>query len=282
MNAQPTQPQTLTVGQVIQGENCHLVVTNIKSQPKQKSNMNRVIGFATQFYTLWDYRKETSYTEVNGKYYATGVNHCYTFIKSISTDLAKVQTLYPGVSIDTDLKGKTRSWERSEVIQLPANVFSFGRYCGSEVDQILATDIKYCHWFCRNQGGSTAVYISTHPLYAAYVAQREAEKLAYLSEFSRLSSGTQEITFTSNGYNYDEETNECFARTEIVNSETGRTTTVAIRFPNCKVVNGMYPYIMPSVNGKPTKTKGKTFTLNIEIVGETETNWGLTQYANLT
>lgn len=99
--------------------------------------MTHIIGFATEFYTLWSYEKENVYAGnvvMNGVGpQIIGINHRYYYIKNISKDLEKAKALYPGVEIDEELRGVTRSFERFEKAEYPANCFSFGMLAGKEI-----------------------------------------------------------------------------------------------------------------------------------------------------
>lgn len=93
--------------------------------------MKKLIGFATEFYTLWEYQSTPVYSSnevVNGVTpMVTGYNHEYFYLKNISKDLAKVKALYPGVAIDEDLRGVSRSFQRWEKVEPPAGCFTFGK-----------------------------------------------------------------------------------------------------------------------------------------------------------
>ena len=71
------------------------------------------------------------------------------------------------------------------------------------------------------------------------------------------------IHFTSNGYNANDEFTECWA-TGIYDS-----IGVKVMFNGVKRVGGMYPYLMPLVNGKCQKTKGKAFQIEVAEVFNT-------------
>lgn len=85
------------------------------------------IGFATQFYTLWNVEVESNYSTVNGVHYLSGQTARYNFIKNISTSLEKTKALYPDLDIDDSLRGKTGNWERQEKLSPPFDLFPFGK-----------------------------------------------------------------------------------------------------------------------------------------------------------
>lgn len=99
-----------------------------------------VIGFANQYYTLWD-----CYTEVtNGRNGIRYIKEHNQYIKNISKDWNKVQKKYPGLQLDESLKGQTRSWTRNNVIY-PEDVFRFGRYVGEKFTDV--HDYDYMAWY---------------------------------------------------------------------------------------------------------------------------------------
>ena len=67
-----------------------------------------IIGFSGTYYCLWSWITQTNYSmSGNGSYVATGGYTKYHYIKRISTDIDKVKKLYPTLSIDMGLHGKT-------------------------------------------------------------------------------------------------------------------------------------------------------------------------------
>ena len=106
--------------------------------------MKQVIGFATQFYTLWNYEAVPQYkTDSYGNHHQTGVEHKYYYVKNVSTDLEKVKSLFPNVEIDAELRG-TSSFTRNEKLDLPNNYFWAGKYAGKLIDDVMEFDFKYC------------------------------------------------------------------------------------------------------------------------------------------
>ena len=90
--------------------------------------MKQIIGFATQFYTLWNYEAVPQYkTDSYGNHHQKGIEHKYYYCKNVSTDLDKVKALFPNVEIDTELRG-TSSFTRNEKLDLPENYFCFTHY----------------------------------------------------------------------------------------------------------------------------------------------------------
>lgn len=223
--------------------------------------MKKIIGFATQFYTLWDYEALPQYkTDSYGNHHQTGVNHNYYYIKNVSTDIDKVKALFPNVEIDTELRG-TSSFTRNEKLDLPENYFWGGKYAGKLIDEIMEIDFKYCLWSAENYN---MPYITNHPKYIAHFESIEQAKQAEINSKELLKVGDiVELEFKRNGYNADDEYTECWTEANYNDVE------VAINCNGVKPVSGMYPYLMPIINGKAQKTKGKKLTVTVMEVLET-------------
>lgn len=223
--------------------------------------MKKIIGFATQFYTLWDYEAVPQYkTDSYGNHHQTGVDHKYYYIKNVSTDLDKVKLLFPNVEIDTELRG-TSSFTRDEKLDLPENYFWGGKYAGKLIDEIMEIDFKYCLWSAENYN---MPYITNHPKYIAHFEAIEKAKQDEINSKQLLKVGDiVELEFTRNGYNADDEYTECWTEANYNDVE------VAVNCSGVKLVSGMYPYLMPVINGKAQKTKGKKLTVTVIEVLET-------------
>lgn len=231
--------------------------------------MKQIIGFATKFYTLWNYEAIPQYrTDNYGNHHQTGVQHKYYFIKNISTDIEKVKSLLPNVAIDMELKG-TKSFICNEKIELPNNYFWGGKYVGILIDEIMEIDFKYCLWTAENYN---VPYIKNHPKYIAHFEAIEQEKKSIIDNAQTLKIGdVVDLEFLTNGYNADEYYTECCA-----DARFGKTE-VKVICVGVKLVSGMYPYLMPMVNGKIQKTKGKTINVKVTDVFRTNVNGNIVE-----
>lgn len=223
----------------------------------------KMIGFATKFYTLWNVTYETLYVQDSyGNYHTSGVRQHNNYIKNISMDRAKVEAVYPNVSIDESLRGATRSFSVDHKKDLPVEYFWFGKYNGQLIEEVLKSDLEYCKWAAKNcYSKATVDYIENHPIYVEHLAQEQREKDELLNSIIDLTPGDKvSVTFTRNGYNYDPESGEhgCW-----VNGWIG-DIPCKVYFADCKPVYGMYPYIMPVVNGKAQRVKNKTLEVVVE------------------
>lgn len=223
--------------------------------------MKKIIGFATQFYTLWDYEAVPQYkTDSYGNHHQTGVSHNYYYIKNVSTDLDKVKALFPNVEIDTDLRG-TSSFTRNEKLDLPENFFWAGKYAGKLIDDILEIDFKYCLWSAENYN---MPYITNHPKYIAHFEAIEQKKRMDIENAQTVKPGdVVELEFLRNGYNADDDYTECWTDARFGETE------LKVLCNGVKPVSGMYPYLMPVINGKAQKTKGKKLTVTVIEILET-------------
>jgi len=223
--------------------------------------MKKLIGFATQYYTLWDYESNPEYkTDAYGKHHQVGVNHSFYYIKNISMDIDKVKELYPSIEIDDSLRGKSSSFDRQEKTGLPENYFWGGKYAGRMVDEIMDKDFQYCVWSASNYNGATSEYIKNHPQYIAYIDSIEQQKKDLVDSATLLSVGdTITLSFRTNGFNANDNYTECLSDAVFGN--------ISVRvFSGVKFVGGMYPYLMPVINGKAQKTRGKDLTVTISEV----------------
>lgn len=223
--------------------------------------MKKIIGFATQFYTLWDYEALPQFkTDSYGNHHQTGVDHKYYYIKNVSTDLDKVKALFPNVEIDTELRG-TSSFTRNEKLDLPENYFWAGKYAGKLIDEIMESDFQYCLWISENYN---MPYIKNNPQYIAYFQAIEQKEKLYIENAQTVKVGdVVELEFVRNGYNADEEYKECWTEARLGETE------IAVCCGGVRLVEGMYPYLMPMINGKTQKTKGKKLTVTVIEVLET-------------
>jgi hypothetical protein len=110
------------------------------------------IGFANQFYTLWDVLQEEHYTtDAYGKHWHSGTSYKYLYCKNVSISLDKVKALYPGVPINEELRGITRSFEKStnNASPFPSDFFGIGKYTGRKFSDV--DDESYYSWFLTNK-----------------------------------------------------------------------------------------------------------------------------------
>jgi hypothetical protein len=216
---------------------------------------NKIIGFATKFYTLWNYEAIPQYRlDSYGNYHQTGVEHKYCYCKNLSTNLDKVKSLFPDVEIDTELRG-TSSFTRNEKLDLPDNYFWFGKYAGKLIDEVIEFDFRYCLWSAEN---CNVPYINNHPKYIAHFEAIEKQNQLQIAKAKTVKVGDiVELEFLRNGFNADENYAECWTEAELGD------TVLKVLCSGAKPVGGIYPYLMPIINGKAQKTKGKKIWVKV-------------------
>jgi hypothetical protein len=247
--------------------------------------MKQLIGFATKFYTLWNYEKRLNYvTDSYGKHHISGYTELYYYIKNISTDLDKVKNLYPNVQIDDELRGKNRDWEKETNLQMPEGYFWVGKYKGRLIDEIIEIDFDYCLWAVENMNDAVKEYIKKHPKYLAHIDKIKAEEQELLSEYTLLKQGDViDLLFTTNGrsifanisdiknyYGFDHP--ELKGSYYVMADYGGVEVKVEIDEAIPVGLNTPYPYFMPVINGKSKRTKGKVIKVKVSEIIDTIVN----------
>lgn len=227
--------------------------------------MKQVVGFTNVYYTLWDYEAVPQYrTDSYGNHHHCGTDHKFYYIKNISIDLQKVKAQYPNLPLDESLRGKTSSFSRNEKVDLPNNIFWGGKYTGKLIDEILISDFKYCMWAMENYN-QVHQYVSQHPIYLEHLAAIEKAKSDLLDGVTLIKVGDEvEVTFERNGFNADDDYTTC-----MVDGVYGEVRVTAI-CSGVRPVDGMYPYLMPIINGKAQRTKNKTVKVKVLEVINTQ------------
>lgn len=244
----------------------------------KNKNAMLTIGFADQFYTLWDATTDIQYvTDGNGKHWPSHETTKFSYIKNIATDLDKVKELYPNTPIDENLRGIHRSWSQDGVKDLSPELFKSGKYNLKTIHEVAEIDVKYLVWY--NENGwkpDTRKLIAELPQVVAYYANIEAEKQAKINAYKELKSGAYIGTFIQNPNSvlnewYYNENNPKTSLKDYQYSHNAKFvledgTEIFVLFPEVKKVAGLYPYTMGKIDGKFTKIKNKQYTLNLNII----------------
>ena len=247
--------------------------------------MKQVIGFAETFYTLWSVEVKTNYTQnAYGQHFPSSQTTCYYYQKNVSKDIDKVKELYPNLPIDEGLRGKVRSWQKNDPIELPEGYFWWGKHKGKLIEEVLVIDYQYCLWVLNEKPYSKeAKYIESSPIYINYQSNKVKQNEDFINQANPLKVGEEvEIEFLTKGFStikeiYDNDYNVIEERKQYLAKAKRGDLTMYVRLNDFKEVFGKYPYIMPSINGKCCKTKGKTFKVNIVDV---EKPYIVTNYGN--
>ena len=231
--------------------------------------MKTLIGFATQFYTLWNYEAVKNYTaDAYGNYHVSSVTHKYYYIKNISKDLEKVIEMYPGIEIDENLRGQSRNFSMIKKVDLPEGYFWFGKYYGNTIDDVIKSDFSYCLWASECGSFDIADQIKKHQVYIDHFRKIEEEKVETIKNAKTLKIGdTVDLEFISNGINVLNDISRC-----LVKAEYGDTEIIVVC--PCRPVEGRYPYLMPIIGGKAKRTRGKTISVTVVDVQLTDVQLG--------
>lgn len=224
-----------------------------------------LIGFAEKYYTLWTHWFEPIWerdSDSNMTYHQVGVTEHFSYERNVSMDINKVKKIHPNVEIDMALRGITQSWS---TVKYDNGIFRGGKYRGRKIDDILKIDFDYCIWSASNYN-YVSDYLETNAQYILYIMKQEAKRKKLEDGFGWLKVGDEvEIEFITNGYRgdfYDNNTNmwdRCFS-----NAKYGDIELKVEHNSGGKQVDGMYPYIMPVINGnQPHRIKNKTLKVKV-------------------
>lgn len=158
------------------------------------------IGFATEFYTLWDVTSEVTYfTDAYGNHHKSGVKTNYCYIKNVSTDLDKVKSLFPNTPINEELRGKSTSFFVTKEEDLTPHILKFGKYCGKTIQDVEKIEFTYILWLIKEaRNPKTRDLCRELPSVVAYVEKIEAERKAIQDALPLIQDGEVELLFNSN------------------------------------------------------------------------------------
>lgn len=115
------------------------------------------IGFANQYYTLWEVTTIPQYTQYENFTVYTHDKEVNTYIKNISIDVEKVKKLYPDFDsmFDEYLRGKSHTfevykskeedWEKCGYKEI--NIFNHGKYSQKTIEEVFEINPKYLVWY---------------------------------------------------------------------------------------------------------------------------------------
>ena len=223
-----------------------------------------VIGFATQFYTLWE---KNEYTRSEGCKITE-----YRFIKNVSTDVDKVKALYPDVEIDMGLKGSHSFvvYEKKEFVKVPNDCFQFGKYKGEKIDDSCGSD--YLAWYYQSAYDETEDGLANAECVRAVLEPRgysfdgkfcyDPESTKYRAERKKAIAEAKERVKSGN-VDFIAEKNLNYEGYIIADY-------IGYEFENFKVLYyAGYEYGLPTLNGKGKKIKGKKVVVtDYEVLDE--------------
>ena len=117
------------------------------------------IGFATEFFTLWEVESVNDYATINGVHTLSSTRTINTYIQNLSKTesaaIAKAQSMGCHSSeIDEDLKGKSRSFTKyvnhcsQEERELNEDEFQYGKFVGQKIAE--CSDLGYLLWYSKH------------------------------------------------------------------------------------------------------------------------------------
>lgn len=253
-----------------------------------------IIGFATEYYTLWEMQTEPVYiTDDYGNHHLIRYKTNYLYICNISTSLDKTKQKYPDLTIDEGLRGKVRSFtlENTEEDLVP-DILKFGKYKGKTIQDVVKTDLNYILWLIGNSNSATAKACASLPEIIQDNAKKEADKQAKIDSFIEVQSGLNEVRFLGNP-NHKLGESQLFSEEEAIKSlepvkgyytaavQVGENHVLNVLFKDVYRVEGMYPYNMAIINGKSVRLKNKKMALQLNVIYTHKNEWMCEQYATL-
>ena len=155
----------------------------------------KAIGFANEFFTLWDVTREVRYSGTEGNYMPYEVV-IYTYYQNLSKDedkaILKAQKMGLGtLTVDKHLYGRNRSWTSSPkklYTDLPKELdtcFSFGKYSNKLIND--CNDLSYLQWYfneTKNRYALDLLLANGYELLEDYMytseeAKKVREKIAF-------------------------------------------------------------------------------------------------------
>lgn len=217
-----------------------------------------VIGFAEEYYTLWDMVSHLNhYQAPSGQVYPSYETRHYTYLKNISKDLDKAKKKYPDLEIDKYLRGRRNSFSL-EVREndLSPEMLKSGKYAGWDVRELIQVDLGYCIWLVGSSWNKKTVDIVKETQgYKDYMFQLEVEKEQKIKN---------QVVYDSGEYIFNIE------RNVDANGRIGLYGNHQVLFLNFhKVKSFIYnnsPYYLPVFNGKAKRIKNKNILYKIEII----------------
>lgn len=149
----------------------------------------KIIGFATEYFTLWNLVEIKSYSEINGKHYHTSTNWNYTYVQNLSKDEAKavnkVKARYniEDPIIDESLRGVTSSFTKTQIASFPYTVFPFGKLQCQDI--ATSDDVWQLNRVLSGEGaiGNHTEYETSKPARRKALARRRLVELGELVRY---------------------------------------------------------------------------------------------------
>lgn len=217
---------------------------------------NLIIGKANTMYTLWNK------TIINSKKCA------FTYLKNISKSLDKVKELYPELTIDESLRGKTYIERTIDKPIEDVDKFNYGKYKGELLSSV--NDTNYLLWYLNDNKNSNEAqaewakenlnnikfydgeFISTKEYNAIIENKTKLETIFNKIKTEKSLVCTAVSNIDGNGF-----LNVMYEDVNIPVQFTGETAEYYYLD---------YEYYLPVIKGKAKRIKNKSIILNVEDI----------------
>ena len=230
------------------------------------------IGFTNKYFTLWDVRLETEYfTNNQGKSFPHYNRTYYTYYQNLSFDKSKAieKAKLKGcvdLEVDEELRGTTRSWVKTEKIELPPEVFEpyefhYGKNFRKDIRE--CEEVGYVKWF-YGEGNFKSDEQRTILMNRAVELRPDwlviyDDKLETIDYVESLKIGIErEKSIKENGYFEAVSTKNC--------DDEGRLWLgIDVRFPKTRYNEYRgFQYYLPVFDGKQVRIKNKNLRYYIK------------------
>ena len=257
--------------------------------------MSLAIGFTNKYFTLWNvYSREETVGDVNSWTTYTVTNRY--FIQNLSMDLesARKKAKEMGCKnliVDEELHGVSQSWSSKEVKESYSNpeLFKFGRYKGTRIDETLESEIDYLLWYLSEQSWEKDME------HISYIRKFLVDEFGFVNILGKTPNETESIFRTKKEANAELEAetlhyikedflDSCYLKTSLVgtlirnvndcgygflyvqNEKADIEVDLCVHFEDIKAnwYNGFEYYLPIDSKGKAKKVKNKT----IEVFGQ--------------
>lgn len=159
----------------------------------------KVIGFATEYYTLWNVTTTPNYfTDAYGNHHLQSNTTNYNYIQNISKDLDVSLVKYPGLSVCGDLKGYNHSWSKKSEKDLTPWILKFGKHIGKHLQEVALEDFGYIIYLLENGYTETKEACLDIKVIQDILAEIEIENQRKMDLNPVAESGLVEIEFLTN------------------------------------------------------------------------------------
>lgn len=151
----------------------------------------KLIGFATEYFTLWNLAEIKRFEEINGIHTHVSTDWKYTYLQNLSKSeeqaIEKFKERYGyEPEIDESLRGQTSSFTKTEMMMMPYTVFPFGKL--QMVDILSADDVWQLNRVLSGEGaiGGHKEFNTLKPLKRKVLARKRLIELGEIIKFKHI------------------------------------------------------------------------------------------------